>query len=155
MKTLSTAFFLALVLGITQIAYAQQTKWRTFSEEAISLYKKGEYDKAVAAVKKSLAIAEKEYGPDHPDTATSLNNLAELYRDHKKFIQAEPLYKRAAAIREKHFGPDHSLLARTLNGQAELYRAQNRFGDAEPLYKRALAIRKNLICQTIRTSRRR
>ncbi|HKX53555.1 MAG TPA: tetratricopeptide repeat protein, partial [Nitrosospira sp.] len=122
MKTLSIAFFLSLLSGTVHVAYAQETKWRIFSEEAISLYKKGEYDKAVAAVKKSLALAEKEYGPNHPDTATSLNNLAELYRDHKKFTQAEPLYKRAAAIREKHFGPNHSLVARTLNGQAELYR---------------------------------
>ena len=123
MKTLSTAFFLFLLFDISHVARAQETRWRTFSQEAISLYKKGEYDKAVAAVKKSLAVAEKEYGPHHPDTATSLNNLAELYRDHKKFTQAEPLYKRAAAIREKHFGPNHSLVARTLNGQAELYRA--------------------------------
>ncbi len=62
MKTLTRAFFLSLVLGMAQPALSQETKWRTISEEAISLYKKGDYDRAVAAVKKSIAVAEKEYG---------------------------------------------------------------------------------------------
>ena len=30
-------------------------------------------------IKRSLAIREKVLGPDHPDVARSLNNLAELY----------------------------------------------------------------------------
>ena len=29
---------------------------------------------------RALAIKEKALGPNHPDVATSLNNLAELYR---------------------------------------------------------------------------
>ncbi len=37
--------------------------------------------------------------------ATSLNNLAELYRAQGKYEQAEPLYQRALAIRE---GPIHT-----------------------------------------------
>ena len=101
MKTLPLALLLplALALAAAQPAYAQETKWKAISEEAISLYKKGDYERAVAAIKKSLALAEKTVGPDHPDTATSLNNLAELYRDHNRYVEAEPLYKRALAIR--------------------------------------------------------
>src|SRR5687768_15736990 len=73
MKTFTHVFVLSLVFGMAQPVQGQETKWRTISVEAISLYKKGEYDRAVVAVKKSLALAEKEYGPNHPDTATSLN----------------------------------------------------------------------------------
>ena len=51
--------------------------------------------------KRALAIAKKALGPDHPHVATSLNNLAELYRAHGKHAEAEPLYKRSLAIREK------------------------------------------------------
>jgi len=46
-------------------------------------------------------------GPNHPDTATSLNNLAELYHSQGKYEQAEPLYQRALAIREQALGPNH------------------------------------------------
>ena len=40
-----------------------------------------------------LSITEKSLGPDHPDVASGLNNLAELYRSEKKYAEAEPLYK--------------------------------------------------------------
>jgi tetratricopeptide (TPR) repeat protein len=50
-------------------------------------------------------------GPEHPDVATSLNNLAALYRDQGEYAAAEPLYKRALAIRDKALGPEHPLVA--------------------------------------------
>jgi len=37
-------------------------------------------DRAVMVAKKALQVAEQEVGPNHPDVATSLNNLASLYR---------------------------------------------------------------------------
>ncbi len=43
-------------------------------------------------------------GQEHPDTATSLNNLAELYKAMGDYAKAEPLYRRALAIREKALG---------------------------------------------------
>ena len=46
-------------------------------------------------------------GPDHPNTTTSLNNLAELYRDQGKYAEAEPLYQRALAIYEQQLGASH------------------------------------------------
>ena len=60
-----------------------------------------------AALQARLAIREKALGPDHPDVAQSLNNLAELYQAQGRYAEAEPLYKRALAIREKALGPDH------------------------------------------------
>ena len=59
----------------------------------------------------ALAIKEKALGPDHPEVALALNNLAELYRDQGRYAEAEPLLKRALAIRKKVFGPDHPIVA--------------------------------------------
>ena len=39
----------------------------------------GDYAKAEPLYRRALAIREKALGPEHPDTATSLNNLAGLY----------------------------------------------------------------------------
>ncbi len=54
-----------------------------------------------------MAIREKALGPEHPDTAGSLNNLAVLYRAMGDYAKAEPLYRRALAIREKALGKEH------------------------------------------------
>jgi tetratricopeptide (TPR) repeat protein len=73
--------------------------------------------------------------------ATSLNNLAELYRAQGQYAQAEPLYKRSLAITEKALGPDHPDVATILNNLAELYRATKRIVEAEKLEERAARIR--------------
>ena len=73
-------------------------------------------------------------GKDHPDTATSLNNLAVLYRAQGKYAEAEPLYQRALAIYEQQLGQDHPDTASSLNNLAGLYKAQGKYAEAEPLY---------------------
>jgi tetratricopeptide (TPR) repeat protein len=74
-----------------------------------------------------LLIKEKAFGPDHPDVALSLANLAELYRVQGRYANAEPLFKRSLAINEKAFGPDHPNVALLLNNLASLYVAQGRY----------------------------
>ena len=65
-----------------------------------ALYKtQGLYADAEPLYKRSLAIRDKALGPDHPDVADSINNLAELYRAQARYADAEPLYKRSLAIR--------------------------------------------------------
>ncbi|MEL6816657.1 MAG: tetratricopeptide repeat protein, partial [Cyanobacteria bacterium J06598_3] len=47
---------------------------------------------------RSLEIRKAELGERHPDTASSLNNLAELYRSQGRYGDAEPLYVEALEI---------------------------------------------------------
>ena len=91
--------------------------------------------------RRSLEIREKQLGRDHPDVATSLNNLAALYQAMGRYAEAEPLYRRSLAIREKQLGPDHPDVATSLNNLAALYQAMGRYAEAEPLYRRSLEIR--------------
>ena len=91
-------------------------------------------------MKRALAISEKTLGAQHPDTATSLNNLAALYNSQGDYAAAEPLYKRALAIYEKTLGAQHPDTATSLANLAGLYESQGDYAAAEPLYKRALAI---------------
>src|SRR5450755_2576671 len=105
------------------------------------LREQGLYGQAEPLFQSALAIREKVLGPEHPDTATSLNNLAWLYREQGQHEQAEPLYQRALAIREKVLGPEHPDTAISLGNLASLYQDQGKYQQAEPLYQRALAIR--------------
>ncbi|MCS5691713.1 tetratricopeptide repeat protein, partial [Cyanobium sp. FGCU-6] len=100
----------------------------------------GAYAKAEPLYRRALAISEKTQGPDHPETANILNNLALLYDNQGAYAKAEVLYRRALAIREEALGPDHPATATSLNNLAALYDNQGAFAKAEPLYLRALAI---------------
>ena len=66
----------------------------------------GKYTEA-ERLQRSLAIREKVLGPEHPDVATALSNLAFLYYTQGRYAEVEPLYQRSLAIREKALGQEH------------------------------------------------
>ena len=104
------------------------------------LYQDGKYAEGEVIAKRSLALAESLFGPDHTEVGVSLGNLGELWRAQGRYAEAEPMFKRALAIHEKAHGPDHTEVGASLNSLASLHQAQGRYGEAEPLFRRALAI---------------
>ena len=134
---------IVLLLAGTTLVHAQGAgiEWDILNKEVLELYRQGKYDRAVVVAQKALEVAEENVGPDHPDVATSLNNLAELYRTQGDYAKAEPLYKRSLAIQEKVLGPDHPNVAVSLENMAVLYRATKRDKEALALEKRAERIR--------------
>jgi CHAT domain-containing protein len=118
---------------------------RKLSAESRGLYNAGKYDDAKPLLESALAIREKALGMEHPDTANSLNSLANIYYIKGDFVRAEPLYHSALAIREKALGADHPEVAQTLNGLALLYHWKVSYAQAEPLYRRALDIREKAL----------
>jgi len=67
----------------------------------------GEYAQAKPLYERALTIREEVLGPEHPDTAQSLDNLAVLLDAQGDYAQAKPLYERALAIYEEVLGPEH------------------------------------------------
>ena len=113
---------------------------RLFNQLGTLFWAKARYAEAEPLLRRVLPIFEASYGPDHPDVATCLNNLAQLLSDTNRLAEAEPLYRRALAIDEASYGPDHPIVARDLNNLASLLYATNCLTEAEPLCRRALAI---------------
>jgi CHAT domain-containing protein len=111
------------------------------NQQVVQLRDQGQYAAAIPLAERALAIREKVLGQEHPDVATSLNNLALLYSEMGNYSQAEPLYQRSLAIREKVFGQEHPDVAISLNTLALLYQAQGNYSQAELLFQRSLAIR--------------
>ena len=103
-------------------------------------YHNAQYDQAEPLIRRSLSIDESSFGPDHPNVAIRLNNLATLLQATNRLDEAKPLIKRALAIDESSFGPEHPVVARDLNNLAALLQATNRLDEAEPLMRRALSI---------------
>ncbi|MBD2479184.1 tetratricopeptide repeat protein [Anabaena sp. FACHB-83] len=104
----------------------------------------GLYQLAENCYKKCVNVCQALFTGDHPDVATSLNNLALLYFSQGRYGEAEPLYIDALAMRQRLFVDDHPNVATSLNNLAGLYFSQGRYGEAEPLYIDALAIRQRL-----------
>ncbi|MCP4360981.1 MAG: tetratricopeptide repeat protein [Chloroflexi bacterium] len=124
-------------------------KWEINSEQAAYLNNEagrylqqyGDYAAARPFYERALAIDEKTLGPDHPHTATSLNNLGLLLDSMGEYGEAWPFYERALTIREKQLGTDHPDTANSLNNLGELLRMMGAYKEARPFYERALAIR--------------
>src|SRR5258708_11076273 len=88
---------------------------------------RGQYQEAEPLHQEALAIGEKQYGVNHPNTAYLLGNLANLYWNRGKYEEAEPLYQRVLAITEKVLGPEHPDTASTLNNLGLLYSNQGKY----------------------------
>jgi len=138
------AVFFCLSLLFSHSAFGQKQaldEAKQLNQKASELYKAGKYNEAIPYAKQVLEIYEKILGKDHPNVATSLNNLAGLYKVIGRYSEAEPLYKRSLEIREKAFGREHPSVAQSLYNLAGLYAfIGGRYAEAEPLHKRALEI---------------
>lgn len=77
-------------------------------------------DEAELLYRKAVEIGEAALGPEHPDLATWLNNLATLVRDMGDPAAAEPLQRRAVSIGERVLGPTHPDLAAQMVNLASL-----------------------------------
>jgi tetratricopeptide (TPR) repeat protein len=114
---------------------------RLLHEVASYLNSRARYSEAEALYQRALQIREQLLGLEDPQTADSLDGLANLYRDQGKYVQAKQLYQRALQIREQLSEPKHLLVANSLNNLAILYKEEGKYIEAEALYQQALTIR--------------
>jgi tetratricopeptide (TPR) repeat protein len=113
---------------------------RLMGKVSIIFYLKAQYSLAEPLMRRILEIDEQIFGPDHPNVATDLNNLAQLLQETNRFQETEPLMRRALEIDKQNFGYNSPHVSRDLNNLAQLLQEINRLQEAEPLMRRALEI---------------
>jgi tetratricopeptide (TPR) repeat protein len=96
--------------------------------------------RAEDALERLLAIARRK-GPEHPDVATVLSDLAFVKRKLGDDTSAESLYRDALRIREKTLEPNNTLTVGTLERLSETCAARGNFAEALTLLHRALPAR--------------
>ena len=103
-RALLFALAFSLLFNAPPVAHAQGAgvEWDALNREVMEFYRAGAYDRAVAVAQKALQVAEQNVGPDHPDVATVLENLAAVYRATDRRSEAEVLEQRATRIRPVH-----------------------------------------------------
>ncbi len=144
---------------ITQVAaiYAKADKWaaasnydeekyaKLLNDHARFLYDYARYPEAVEVYLRQIALSEKLYGTDHPDTATSYNDIGAVYHNQGSYTQALKYYNKALEIYEKVLGDDHSYIASTYNNIGAVYDDQGKYAQALEYYNKALVIWKKVL----------
>jgi tetratricopeptide (TPR) repeat protein len=83
----------------------------------------GKYEEAEPLHLQALELRQRLLGENHPDVATSLNNLALLYNSQGRYEKAELLYLQALSIAEVSLGKEHPN-TKTLRNNLQIMRQQ-------------------------------
>jgi len=114
---------------------------RQLNSEANQLWREDKFDEALPMAERALSIRERELGPDHPEVASSLFVLANIYDGRGDYARTEPLYLRALEIREKALGPDHISVSQILNNMGVVYIDRGEYAKAQAAFERTLDIK--------------
>jgi tetratricopeptide (TPR) repeat protein len=86
----------------------------------------GEPRQAAKMFEKASMVLQASLGPDHPDTLTGRNNLAQAYLAAGRTREAIALHEATLKARESRLGPDHPTTLAIRNSLAEAYFAAGR-----------------------------
>ncbi len=111
----------------------------TLGESLLGL---GEPSQAIILIEKARATRVAKLGPDHPDTFTSMANLASGYQAAGQLGRALPLFEETLRLRKAKLGPDHADTLRSMNNLALSYQAAGQLARALPLMEETLKLLK-------------
>ena len=100
-------------------------------------YYMGDYGKALEYLEKAKGIKESKLGKDHPETATTYNNIALVYKNMGDYDKALEYHEKAMEISESKLGKDHPDTATTYNNIALVYEAKGDYDKALEYYEKA------------------
>src|SRR5262245_29269422 len=109
-------------------------------EEGLDLLNRGRSREAEKPIRQALRIDEKVLGKEHPDTATTTNNLASCLHGQGKYAEALTLHRQALRIREKALGKEQPATALSYKNLADCLHEQGKYAEALPLYRQVLEI---------------
>jgi serine/threonine protein kinase len=102
----------------------------------------GEYQRAIAFLKRSLALSRREFGGEHAETLSSTSDLGLAYKYAGKLDLALPLLEEAFRLRKAKLGPEKRETLISMNSLATAYHAAGKLDLAIPLYEETLNLRK-------------
>jgi tetratricopeptide (TPR) repeat protein len=122
---------------------AQTTEWMVQYFQVVRrietfLGYEGSFRDREALVQRVLEIEVVILGQDHPDTLTSLDDLAETYHDLGKLSEAAEMHEQVLEKRKKVLGEDHPDTLTSMDNVAELYGRLGRLDEAAEIEGQAL-----------------
>jgi tetratricopeptide (TPR) repeat protein len=93
----------------------------------------GSYTRAIEVLQRARATREQKLGTEHPDTLTTLNNLAVAYLVAGKLPEAMALLQQVRDAQVKKLGADHPSTLATLHNLAVAYKRTGKLPEAMAL----------------------
>jgi len=112
----------------------------TNENKAEILRQMGEYSRAEALVRETLATREAVLGPNHLLLTTDLRQLGVIYESMGELERARPFHERALTIRTEALGPDHPTVGVCMLNLANVDFRSARYAKARDWYARALTL---------------
>jgi tetratricopeptide (TPR) repeat protein len=100
-----------VILNQAKAVLAQHKEWNAYgallTDMGICHKELQQWSKAIACYKESVEHCRNLYGNNHPQYATTLNNLAWIFANLKQYEEAIPRLEEALAVRLRVFGVQH------------------------------------------------
>lgn len=119
--------------------------WNELNIKMVDYFNSGDYLKGAEVGEKALMQAEKEFGTEHLNYATTCNTLGVLYFNLNKFQEAVPLFIIAKGIYKAELGEKSGNYASAVCNLATLYNKIGQYDEAEKLFLIGLECRKEIL----------
>jgi tetratricopeptide (TPR) repeat protein len=137
--------------ALASIDYAQRMQVKPedssllLNQAAHYLWSRGQYQQALALLKRLLIADRRLLGDDHPDTLHSMNNLAVTFADLGDLQGARELHEQTLAARQRVLGDDHPDTLMSRNNLAISQYALGDFHGARNLLEQTVAARRRVL----------
>jgi tetratricopeptide (TPR) repeat protein len=109
------------------------------------LYSDGRYNEAETPILRVMETRRKVLGLEHPDTLTSLGNLALTYWNQGRWTEAEELGVQVMETTRRVLGPEHPFTLVSMANLASMYMSQGRWTEAEELQVQVIKKRRKVL----------
>lgn len=104
------------------------------------LYTYAKYDQALSVWLRNCKMNEELYGSEHPITATSYNNIGNVYYFYGEYEKARDYYEKALKIRVGLLGPNHPETAKSYNNMGDVFYILGDYVKAMDYYQKDLSL---------------
>ena len=99
----------------------------------------GQYSAAETTHRQALLVRAQVLEPEHPDTLTSMNNVALALSGQGKYAKAEKMHRKTLELRKDMLGEKHPSTLTSMYCLAHVLAKQLRYDDSGNLYEQACA----------------
>ncbi|KAL5386219.1 hypothetical protein DPSP01_004302 [Paraphaeosphaeria sporulosa] len=112
---------------------------------AMTLYSDGRYEEAKELEVQVMETRKRVLGEEHPDTLTSIANLASTYRNQGRWKEAEELEVQVMETRKRVLGEEHPDTLTSMSNLAFTLQSQARHKEAFVLMERSFLLRHQVL----------
>nr|CDP26075.1 Putative kinesin light chain [Podospora anserina S mat+] len=133
------------VLELRERADDEEAPTGLLSKVGQSFYNLGKYKEAEQMYRQTLQLSEKVLGKEHPDTLTSMNDLALVLYSQGKYEEAAKIHRQELQLSEKVLGKEHPGTLTSMNNLASVLNSQGKYEEAEQMHRQTLQLREKVL----------